>query len=44
MHEIAQYIVDTINKNANEYTEFVRRKKKVAEVYEEEIFKLISIG
>ena len=26
MHEMAKYLVDTINNNANEYSEFVRRK------------------
>lgn len=28
MHEMAQYIVDTMNKNANEYSEYVRRKEE----------------
>lgn len=27
MHELAQYIVDTMNENANEYSEFVKRKE-----------------
>lgn len=28
MHEIAQYLVDTMNQNANEYSEFVKRKEE----------------
>lgn len=28
MHEMAQYLVDTMNQNANEYSEFVRRKEE----------------
>ena len=28
MHEMAQYLLDTMNKNADEYLEFVRRKEE----------------
>lgn len=28
MHEIAQYLIETINRNANEYNEFVRKKRE----------------
>lgn len=28
MHEMAQYLVDTMNRNANEYSEFVKRKEE----------------
>lgn len=28
MHEMAQYLVDAMNQNANEYSEFVRRKEE----------------
>lgn len=28
MHEMAQYLVDTMNNNANEYSEYVRKKTK----------------
>lgn len=28
MHDMAQYLVDTMNRNANEYSEYVRRKEE----------------
>ena len=28
MHNMAQYLVDTLNNNANEYSEYVKRKEE----------------
>lgn len=28
MHEMAQYLVDVMNRNANEYSEYVKRKEE----------------
>lgn len=28
MHEMAQYLVDVMNRNANEYSDYVKRKKE----------------
>ena len=28
MHKMAQFLIDTMNRNANEYNEFVKKKKE----------------
>lgn len=39
MHEMAQYLVDTLNNNANEYSEYVKRKEEWRRLMKKQIAK-----